>query len=147
MRHKARRLLASLFLTLSLSADAVSETGKKIVAVAQRHNLDAHELTLAVESVRTTGKLPEKWITKSEAQRLGWRPGIPLNRIAPGKSIGGDRFGNRERRLPAAQGRVYYEADLQYRGGRRNAKRLVFSNDRLFYVTVDHYKTFERLAP
>ncbi|WP_333583830.1 ribonuclease domain-containing protein, partial [Rivihabitans pingtungensis] len=33
------------------------------------------------------------------------------------------------------------EADLDYRGGKRNAKRLVFSARQRF-VTTDHYQTF-----
>ena len=39
-------------------------------------------------------------------------------------------------------GRSWREADLDYKGGRRGAKRLVFSNDGRRMVTVDHYDTF-----
>ncbi len=60
-------------------------------------------------------------------------------------SIGGDRFGNREGLLPDASGRKWYEADIDYDGGRRNAKRIVFSNDGLIYYTDDHYESFEQL--
>lgn len=45
------------------------------------------------------GRLPRNFITKAEARRLGWSGG-PLEPYAPGKSIGGDRFGNYERVLP-----------------------------------------------
>ena len=41
------------------------------------------------------GKLPENFITKKEAKALGWEGGS-LEPYAPGKSIGGDRFGNYE---------------------------------------------------
>jgi hypothetical protein len=41
-----------------------------------------------------------------------------------GKSIGGDRFGNYEKQLPKGQ---WQEADLNYKGGKRGANRLVFS--------------------
>ena len=70
----------------------------------------------------------------------GWTPGTPFNQIdaLKGKRMGGDRFANRERRLPAAE---WTEADLDYRGGKRNAKRLVFSARQRF-VTTDHYQTF-----
>ena len=44
-----------------------------------------------------------------------------------------------------AAGRVWYEADLNYYEGRRNGHRLLFSNDGLFFVTYDHYKTFYEL--
>jgi guanyl-specific ribonuclease Sa len=61
-----------------------------------------------------------------------------------GKSIGGDRFGNRERQLPDG-GRKWREADLDYKGGQRGAKRLLYSDDGLRMVTVDHYATFREV--
>lgn len=90
------------------------------------------------------GKLPPEYITKREAISLGWdsRKGN-LWKVAPGKSIGGDRFYNREGRLPAAKGRIWHEADIDYNGGYRNSKRLLYSNDGLFYKTLNHYKSFE----
>ena len=65
--------------------------------------------------------------------------------VAKGKSIGGDRFGNFEKQLPIKKGRVYRECDIDYRGGKRGPKRIIFSNDGLIYYTGDHYKTFEKL--
>ena len=65
--------------------------------------------------------------------------------MAKGKSIGGDRFGNFEKQLPIKKGRVYRECDIDYRGGKRGPKRIIFSNDGLIYYTGDHYKTFEKL--
>lgn len=91
-------------------------------------------------------ELPPNFITKDEAYDLGWEPQYGnLWEVAPGCSIGGDRFGNREGLLPDKQGRQYYECDIDYEGGRRNAKRIVFSNDGLIYYTDDHYASFERL--
>jgi hypothetical protein len=95
-----------------------------------------------VATLRRDGKLPDRYVTKEAASRAGWRPGEDLCRVASGKAIGGDRFGNRERRLPAGAGRVWYEADLDFACGRRGAKRLVWSSDGLVYVTIDHYRTF-----
>ena len=46
-------------------------------------------------------KLPSNYITKSEARNLGWQGG-PLKNYAPGKSIGGDTFTNRQHVLPGA---------------------------------------------
>ena len=91
--------------------------------------------------------LPENFITKKEAQDLGWdnRKGN-LWDVAPGMSIGGDVFGNREGLLPKKKGRIYYECDIDYEGGYRNSKRIVFSNDGLIYYTEDHYETFECLS-
>lgn len=90
--------------------------------------------------------LPCNYITKEQARRLGWISSQGnLNKVAPGKSIGGDRFGNYEQQLPVKRGRQYFECDIDYRGGRRNAKRIIFSNDGLIYYTEDHYNTFELL--
>ena len=90
--------------------------------------------------------LPGNYITKKEAQDLGWDSSKGnLNTVAPGKSIGGDKFGNREGLLPKKSGRVYYECDIDYKKGSRNAKRIVFSNDGLIYYTEDHYETYELL--
>lgn len=92
------------------------------------------------------GELPANFITKSDAQRLGWDSSRGnLWEIAYGKSIGGDRFGNYEKRLPDADGRRWFECDIDYSGGYRGAKRIVYSSDGLIYYTGDHYETFERL--
>ena len=95
--------------------------------------------------IHTYGCLPENFITKSEAQDLGWSGG-GLEEYAPGKCIGGDRFGNYEGLLPAADGRTWTECDIDTLGAdSRGAKRIVFSNDGLIYYTEDHYETFELL--
>ena len=92
------------------------------------------------------GHLPPNYITKSEAQDLGWVASKGnLWKVAPGMSIGGDRFGNREGLLPTAKGRKYYECDIDFDGKYRNGKRIVYSNDGLIYYTEDHYETFELL--
>ncbi|MBR3561017.1 MAG: ribonuclease [Oscillospiraceae bacterium] len=91
------------------------------------------------------GHLPCNYITKKEAETLGWTGGS-LEPYAPGKCIGGGRFGNYEGRLPAAEGRRYTECDIDTLGAKsRGAKRIVFSNDGLIYYTGDHYETFELL--
>ncbi len=98
--------------------------------------------------VFTHGELPDNFITKKEAQALGWDSSRnDVSDVAPGKSIGGDRFGNYEGLLPSAKGRIWYEADANYRGGNRGAERIVYSNDGLIYYTRDHYKTFTQLHP
>lgn len=91
------------------------------------------------------GHLPSNFITKKEAQALGWEGGS-LEPYAPGKCIGGSRFGNYEGLLPEKEGRVYTECDIDTLGAdRRGAKRIVFSNDGLIYYTEDHYESFELL--
>lgn len=98
------------------------------------------------EYLHTFGHLPPNYITKKEAQDLGWVASQGnLWKVAPGKSIGGDRFGNYEGLLPTAKGRKYYECDIDFAGKRRNAKRIIFSNDGLIYYTEDHYESFEML--
>ena len=92
------------------------------------------------------GHLPDNFITKKEAQARGWESKEGnLDEVAPGKSIGGDYFGNYEEVLPDAEGRTYHECDIDYEGGFRNAKRIVYSDDGLIYYTEDHYETFELL--
>lgn len=90
--------------------------------------------------------LPDNFITKKEAKKLGWESKEGnLGEVAPGKSIGGDYFGNYEELLPEEDGRDYYECDIESDGGYRGAKRIVFSNDGLIYYTEDHYESFELL--
>ena len=91
--------------------------------------------------IRQFGALPRNFITKAQARALGWRGG-PLEPYAPGKSIGGDRFGNYERRLPSGS---YRECDIDTRGKPRGAKRIVFTPERRVYYTEDHYKTFKEV--
>ena len=57
----------------------------------------------------------------------------------------GDAFANREQRLPTRPGRHYYEADLDFACGKRNADRLIYSNDGLRFVTTDHYQSFHEV--
>ena len=95
--------------------------------------------------IHTFGHLPPNYITKSQAQALGWSGGS-LEPYAPGKSIGGDRFGNYERRLPALNGGFYRECDIDTKGRTRGAKRLVFtSKGKRIYYTDDHYQTFKEV--
>ena len=92
--------------------------------------------------IHTYNKLPSNYITKKEAKSLGWNGGS-LEEYAPGKCIGGDRYGNYEGLLPEKKGRSYTECDIGTLGkSSRGAKRIVFSNDGLIYYTKDHYKTF-----
>ena len=103
----------------------------------------ANEVAAYIHKFR---QLPPNFISKQEAQKLGWDQAKGnLWQVADRKSIGGDRFANREGKLPVASGRQYYECDIDYRGGFRGAKRLVYSNDGLVFYSEDHYKTFRQL--
>ena len=86
--------------------------------------------------------LPQNFITKKDAQALGWNGG-GLDDYADGKCIGGDRFGNYEGLLPDTPGREYHECDIDtLHAASRGAKRIVYSNDGLIYYTEDHYESF-----
>lgn len=95
--------------------------------------------------IHTYNQLPNNFITKKMAQKLGWSGGS-LEPYAPGKCIGGDRFGNYEGLLPKKAGRTYTECDIDtLYADKRGAKRIIFSNDGLIYYTEDHYETFTLL--
>lgn len=92
------------------------------------------------------GRLPSNYITARSAKERGWVPEQgTLDSCLPGLSIGGSAFGNYEGLLPEKRGRKYYECDIDYAGGYRNAKRIVYSDDGLIFYTEDHYQSFERL--
>ena len=142
VRRLAINLTALIFLFLAVSP----VRGESLEAFARDLGLrDARGFVEAVEALDRDKRLPNRFVTKDAAERLGWRPGSDLWKAAPGKSIGGDRFGNREGLLPAASGRRFFEADLDYSGGPRGAKRLVWSTDGLKWVTVDHYRSFREV--
>jgi len=96
-----------------------------------------------ISYVKSNHKLPEYYITKSEAKNQGWNPSKKnLCDILPGKAIGGDKFSNREKSLP--KGEQYYEADVNYDCGNRGADRIIFTEDGNVWLTKNHYKSFEK---
>ena len=162
MKRKLTALLLLLALLLSLTAcgdaaqtiDTVQQAAQTVqeIAAAQEEETPAIEedgtYTTKEDVARyihTYGHLPENFITKKQAQALGWEGGS-LEPYAPGKCIGGSRFGNYEGILPEKDGRTYTECDIDTLGAeKRGGKRIVFSNDGLIYYTEDHYETFELL--
>jgi ribonuclease T1 len=145
-----RRLLALLIAVAlwlgSAPAAPAEESAARLAAFARELRLrDVDGFVETVRSLRMQGRLPARYVTKREAEALGWRPGEDLCRAAQGRTIGGDRFHNRERRLPDASGRTWREADLDFACGRRGARRLVFSSDGLIFVTLDHYESFREV--
>ena len=91
------------------------------------------------------GILPSYYISKKEAINMGWKPGESLSNYCPGKMIAGGVYNNRNRHLPEATGRVWFEADINYYIGKRNSSRILYSNDGLGFVTFDHYSTFSEI--
>ena len=91
-------------------------------------------------------ELSPNYITKSEAQALGWEGGS-VEKYKDGAAIGGDYFGNREGLLPVADGRKYTECDINTHGySSRGSRRLVFSNDGLYFYTSNHYESFSEVT-
>lgn len=94
----------------------------------------------------TYHRLPNNYITKDEAELLGWdNDKGNLWEVTDKMSIGGDRFYNREKLLPIEEDIIYFECDIDYEGGYRNAKRIVYSSNWDIYYTDDHYDSFELL--
>ncbi|WP_303745107.1 ribonuclease domain-containing protein, partial [Bacillus pseudomycoides] len=144
---------------LSLATGGTVKTVGKVVGTVADLEKKAKNLEKAAKSTKFTRyptgfddvakyikeqkKLPDNYITKKQAETLGWKRNEGnLHKIAPGKSIGGDIFGNKEGLLPKSPGRTWYEADINYLSGYRGNDRILYSNDGLIYKTSDHYKTF-----
>ena len=131
-----------------LSDDASDGQPKDAQQAEPQFELPVTDAQQIVNYLAIYGKLPENFITKKEAQALGWDSRYNyVGEVAPGKSIGGDRFGNYDRQLPSKKGRTWYECDVNYRGKKRGAERVVFSSDGLYYYTNDHYQTFTQMFP
>lgn len=116
MKRKLTALLLLLALLLSLTAcgdaaqtiDTVQQAAQTVQELADAQE----EETPAIEEdgtyttkedvaryIHTYGHLPDNFIAKKQAQALGWEGGS-LEPYAPGKCIGGSRFGNYEGILP-----------------------------------------------
>lgn len=128
------------------SSTLTNSTEKKESAEWNATSGETDELTRAekvVDYVKQNSRLPDFYITKGEARSKGWVPAEGnLCDVLPGRAIGGDRFSNREKQLP--KGGNYFEADVNYNCGRRGAHRIVYTEEGEVWLTLDHYKTFEK---
>ena len=147
MMKKIKVLLGAAALVLGvalLTASARLDAAANVVEIAKDGEYTSKEAVAAYVR-KFSGSLPKNFITKRQARALGWQGG-PLEPYAPGKSIGGDRFGNYERRLPTLCSGFYKECDIDTKGKPRGAKRLVFtSKGKRIYYTEDHYRTFKEV--
>lgn len=159
--NKILSLLLALLLSVSLFAcgagDVPDISGQDIPPVTDNGQQDK-DIVLPDEDGSYSSKedvalylwvyhrLPDNYITKKEAQELGWSGGS-LEAYAPGCAIGGDWFRNLEGLLPKIDGITYTECDIDTlcSGEGRGAKRIVFSNDGYIYYTDDHYKSFTEI--
>ena len=156
LSHLSLFLFIILLPGISLTADTQLSKSNSCQAVVSELNqslspkIDEKELVSVLRALNKTRnkRLPAKFVTKKRAQKMGWKPGRDLwnSEDLVGKNLGGDVFSNREGRLPNGR-RVWREADLDYKGGRRGPKRLIYSDDGLRSVTVDHYNTFKAVPP
>ncbi|OWK74367.1 ribonuclease N [Flavobacteriaceae bacterium JJC] len=98
---------------------------------------------VVINYVKENRRLPDYYITKTEARNQGWIASKGnLCEVLPGKAIGGDKFSNREKTLPS--GNQYFEADVNYNCGNRNADRIIYTKNGEVWLTKNHYKTFEK---
>ncbi len=149
-------VLALLLSSCLLPSDAPGETGPqegpeappesasdRVLPEEGGSYYDVENVVLYLE---TYGALPPNYMTKGEARALGWEGGS-VEDVCDGAAIGGDRFGNYEGLLPDADGRVWTECDIDTLGrSSRGSRRLVFSNDGLYYYTDDHYESFREVT-
>ena len=103
-----------------------------------------YDLEHVVLYLDTFDELPPNYITKKEAQALGWEGGT-VEDFKEGAAIGGTYYGNYEGILPT--GTEYHECDLDtHPHKKRGAKRLVYSDDGKYYYTDDHYEHFSEVT-
>ncbi|MEG1590216.1 ribonuclease domain-containing protein [Chryseobacterium sp.] len=122
--------------TENISEASVNQSDKQSIDELTNENT-------VINYVKQNHQLPDYYITKNEAKKLGWNPSQGnLCEVLPGKAIGGDYFGNREGKLPKDE--KYFEADVNYSCGNRNSDRIVFTKNGEVYLTKDHYKSFEK---
>ena len=128
---------------VSETEEPQEETKKDNLPIYGNYYYDVVNVVLYLD---VYNELPPNYITKSEAQALGWEGGS-VEKYKEGAAIGGDYFGNREGLLPAADGRKYTECDIDTHGyGSRGSRRLVFSNDGLYFYTSNHYESFSEVT-
>jgi guanyl-specific ribonuclease Sa len=127
----------------SAPAPTAATSSAHTSATSNTESIDDHSVTSVVAYIRAHGQLPDFYITKRAAGKLGWQPSRKnLCTVAPDRAIGGDIFTNEQRLLPVAPGRKWREADFDYICSKsRNAHRILYSTDGLVYLTTDHYKT------
>lgn len=164
LKNKSLTRLSALFLSfllilggLSLAScsDALADALDLAVDLMEEANLPTEDAPIDEDGwytdkddvalyLWTYHRLPDNFMTKSQAKNLGWESGS-VEKYAPGCAIGGDRFGNYEGRLP--KGKSYIECDIGTVGkSSRGACRIVYATDfSAIYYTDDHYESFTLL--
>lgn len=143
-------ILVGLFTGCTPAIEKISDNNTEQLSENRQVQVDEEGIYTSPEEVALYihhfNQLPKNYITKEEARSLGWESSKGnLWEVTDQMTIGGDKFANREGLLPQAEGRQYFECDVNYEGGFRGPERLVYSNDGLIFYTQDHYNTFQRL--
>ena len=144
MRKKFILIFAILIALLTLGSvsaglfDFLGFGNNDVSVVEDGESISVDEVSSYIKEFH---KLPSNFITKKEAQSLGWHGG-PLKEYAPGKSIGGDTFTNRQHILPESDDK-YIECDINANGTSRGSERIVYNSGNFkVYYTPDHYDSF-----
>ena len=132
-----------------VTGGGLTDAGREYVKECQRLGILVDVSHISDEAFWQIMDIPEKPVIASHSNsRAVWDSSRNhVSDVAPGKSIGGDRFGNYEGLLPSKKGRTWYEADCHYTKGKRNAHRMLYSSDGLVYYTDDHYESFTQMHP
>lgn len=145
-RNGARGQVCGALLTIDTPVEEALEAWGKSLGMG-----DLEAFANVLQYINQTGDLPDCYLKKNEARAKGWQRGTDLWRVAEGAAIGGNAFQNREGLLPRRYNGRYIEADLDYDGQRRDARRIVFVDDAdgqwLIWITLDHYDSFLRVSP
>lgn len=146
-----KMLAVVLAVILCLPSISVAASCEEVVAELNRKlpkKVNEPELVEVLRSLKATNgkKLPPRYVNKARAYQAGWKPSRDLWQIGgmEGKTLGGDRYLNHSGKLPNISS-TWREADLDYKGGRRGSKRLLYGKDAPAYITVDHYETFTEI--
>ena len=157
-QRPVRNFMRVLCVVLALIAGTYTLVGKlgsssqQPQSTATQTNVNASQYTSKDEVARficENGYLPPNYVNKNEGirmyesktgkrfERWNFNPQRTL-----GVMIGGDRFSNRDGRLPQGD---YREADVDYFETNRGPRRLVYASGCNIYYTSDHYESFVKL--
>lgn len=147
-------LLATLF--LSLECSAYTNEYPEIARLKQKHpNLSRaaiKDIKNILFSFKNYKKLPKYYLSKKEACLRKWqsrfcrseKQSCNLDQVAPGKSIGGNKFWNNVG-LPPGDYRVADVGNFK-RNKCRGSNRLIYSVDfQHIFFSPNHYKSFTTL--
>lgn len=126
MLHKFKVSIVFIFsfLLFGCVPQPLNESAKTYQSQSISEAIETDQKEEVALYIHTYSHLPSNYMTKKEARMLGWESGA-LSKILPGKSIGGDRYGNYEEVLPVDE--IYYECDIDTRKNlERKEKNCIF---------------------